>query len=105
MIDLEALMTLLRQHEAQPGDARIVEAQLVARLALNGPQTTEQLGAALGLTDSSISRTARRLMGTTRKGTRGADLICATRDPREGRRYVYQLQPRAQRLLAAKVEG
>lgn len=93
-------MTLLRSSEAQPGDARIVEVQLLCLLYERGPLTTEQLCGALGLTDSSVSRTTMRLMGTTRKGTKGADLICATRDPREGRRYIYQLQPRAQRLLA-----
>lgn len=95
-----ALMDLLRSVEAQPGDARVVEMQLVCLLYERGPLTSEQLSEALGLTDSSISRTTMRLMGTTRSGRQGADLICATRDPREGRRYLYQLQPRAQRLLA-----
>jgi DNA-binding MarR family transcriptional regulator len=94
-MDFPVLLALLRTNEAQPGDARIVEAQLICLLLEKPLQTAEEIGQALGLSISSVSRTTRRLMQTTRNGTPGQDLLVCGRDPREGRRLVYSLNKRA----------
>ena len=100
-MDFQQLCTALRSMETLPGDARVVDAQMIWALHQHGPMTSEELEQRLAMSNSSISRRAQRLGSTNRQGEPGYGLIRSGRDPREGRRFVYGLTKAAQALLAS----
>lgn len=61
--------------------------------------TFEQLGEAVGLSNSSISRSIRALGVVNRKGERGFGLVETFQDPDDGRRFKVQLTQRGQALI------
>ena len=60
-------------------------------VAENPDCTYQDVGKALGLSGSGVSRTMEALGTVDRKGKPGFGLITTTRDPQEGRRYVARL--------------
>ena len=100
-MDFQQLCIALRSFEIQAGDSRIADAQLIWHLRRRGPSTTEELIKALALSDSSISRTTNRLGAKHRKGTPGYGLITSRRDPRELRRFLFELTDEAKQMLSS----
>lgn len=92
----------LRSLESQPGDSRIADAQFIWHLLKKGPTTAEELSSVLGLSNSSISRTANRLGAMHRHGHAGYGLVASRKDPREGRRLLFELTDEAKQMLASR---
>lgn len=72
---------------------------LLAVAGHQGHPTFEELGEAVGLSNSSISRSIRALGATNRKGERGFGLVETFQDPDDGRRFKVQLTQRGQALI------
>lgn len=94
------LCIALRSFETQGGDSRIADAQLIWHLHKKGFATAEELSTVLGLTNSSISRTTNRLGAKHRHGHAGYGLVTSRKDPREGRRLLFELTAEAKQLFA-----
>lgn len=75
---------------------------LVAR-AHPDPVTYPELGQALGLASSSISRSVSALSELNRHGDDGYGLLVSERDPNYGRRFIARLSHRG-RTIARQLE-
>jgi len=102
-MDFRKLCSALRLLETQGNDARIADAQIVALLDEQGPQTYDQLAVHLALSTSAVSRTVLRLSAKNRKGKAGFGLVTVERDPREGRRYLALLSAKGRAFLQGVV--
>ncbi len=71
------------------------------QIAQDGPCTYKHLENSLSLSNSAISRTVLKLGSTDAKGKAGFNLIDTWPDPKEGRRYLVQLNEHGCKLAGA----
>ena len=70
--------------------------QVFLYVAENPDCTYQDVGRAIGLSNSGVSRTMEALGAVDRKGKPGFGLITTSRDPQEGRRYIARLNEKGQ---------
>lgn len=82
----------------------IHHAQAFLLVAKRGSATYAQIEEALGVNNSTVSRTVHALGDTHRKGYQGHGLLEVIRDPGEGRRHLVRLTARG-KALARQIEA
>ena len=89
--------TALIDKHAQPNDGRILDALILTHLTVKGSATNAELQELTGLSQSSISRTCRRLGHIKRQGGPG---LCFVSQEQESRHLRYRLSPAGLELAA-----